>query len=283
MKSLKSIVFLAVILFSFGCEEEVVHYDFEKYKFVSFVDSEDSVGETYTVENESDYPVYLRYDGSVLEEGFTVGLTITAINAQEGTDYSISGNTVTFKAGEIKSEPFYITLIDNLLSSTEELSLEINIESVSNPAINIGVGIVNQSNTMFVLNILDNECSETIDIFENGALTNTTAYGVHTITGSIDGNTATLIGDLISYGPFPNATLEVLLTPVQEGATIGTATFDDFVGGTDNDGWLYQFRQIGEGTYDVCSGQIVVDFDVYYESGGAWAYWYTSNNVITLP
>ncbi|MCG2461485.1 DUF1735 domain-containing protein [Flavobacteriaceae bacterium F89] len=281
MKILKPVVFLLFVLSNIGCEGEVEQYDFERYKFVSFIDEEVSVPETYTADNETPYPIYLRYDGSVLDEDFTVNLNITGINAKEGVDYSVKNTTVTFKAGDIKSEPFNITMIDDQVNSPEDRSLEIEIESVSNPKIDIGVGIKNQSNKSLVLHILDNECSSTIDVF-NASDINSSA-GNHTVTGSVSGSVVTLNGELIDYGPFPNAELGVTLTPAVEGATAGDASFDDYDAGTDNDGYVYQFRQNGEGTYDVCAGEIHVDIDVYYESGGAWVYWYTSSNLFSTP
>lgn len=280
MKILKSIIILSIILFAIGCDEEVEQYDFEKYKFVSFIDSNDEIAETYTVENESGYPIYLKYDGSVLAEDFTVNLKITGKNAQEGIDYLVESTMVAFKADEIKSEPFYITMVDDLVNSAEERSLEITIESVSNPNISIGVGVVNQSNKSFVLKILDNECSETIAIFN--ASTIVSSAGGHTVTGSVNGSEVTLVGNLIDYDAFPTAELGITLTPTVVGATAGAATFADYPAGTDNDGYVYEFRQNGEGTYDVCAGTISVVIDVYYESGGSWVLWYTSTNTFTL-
>ncbi|MFV8347307.1 DUF1735 domain-containing protein [Flavobacterium sp. ZB4P13] len=284
MKILKLIIPLFIILLNFGCEKEAEQYDFERYKFVSFLGQEVSVPETYSVGNEAGYPIYLRYDGSTLKEDFTVKLKITPKNAKEGIDYSVETTTVLFKAGQIKSEPFYVKTIDDLTLSPEDRSLEIAIESVSNPKIDIGVGIVNQSNKLITLNIEDNECSKTIDVFKSSNLKNTNSIGsARTITGNLSGNTLTLIGDLTFYGAFPSAKLNVTLTPVVTGATIGKVTFNDFDAGTDNDGYVYQIRQVGEGTYDVCSEKINIVYTVYYISGGSWVYWKKCICVITTP
>lgn len=159
MKNIKIISFLFVFMLTMGCEQEVELYDFTKYKFVSFVDQEAAVAENYSVEagKEEGYPIYLQYDGSILSEDFTVSLQITESGAQSGTDYTVESSTVLFKAGSILSEPFYLKTIDNLVTNEGERSLDIEIGSVSNPNISIGVGMVNQSNKSFSLSILDNE------------------------------------------------------------------------------------------------------------------------------
>jgi hypothetical protein len=281
MKTIRTKIFLLSILLSAGCEENVTQYDFEKYKFVSFIASEITVPETYSTDNGEAYPLYLRYDGSVLEEDFSVNVKITENNAQKDLDYKVDNTTVTFKAGEIKSEPLLINIVDNLVNSDQERSLTIDIESVSNPKIDIGVGIINQSNKSVTLKITDDECRETISIFNSPTLIS--SAGDHTVTGTVSDSEVILTGNLIDYGSFPTAELGITLTPTVEGGTAGAATFNNYPAGTDNDGYVYEFRQNGQGTYNICSGEISVAIDVYYESGGAWVFWYTSQNVFSIP
>lgn len=284
MKRLKLIFPLFLILLNLGCEKEVEQYDFERYKYVSFIGKEVTVPENYSVDNPAGYAVYLRYDGSTLKEDFTVKLKITPKNAKEGVDYSAATVDVLFKAGAFKSEPFYIKTIDDLTLSAKDRSLEIGIESVSNPNISIGVGLVNQSNKSMTLAILDNECDKTTAIFDSNELKSTlSSGGVRTIKGSLSGSKVSLVGDLTFYGPFPNAKLDITLTPAVAGATIGKVTFSDFDAGTDNDGYVYQLRQVGEGSYDLCSGKINIAYDVYYISGGSWVYWKKCTTVIAVP
>lgn len=281
MKTIYSLIFIVMALISGGCEEDVSHYDFEQYKFVSFIASDITVPETYSSDSGEAYPIYLRYDGSVLEEDFNVTVNIMANNAQAGIDYDVASTTVAFKAGEIRSEPLLINIIDNLLNSDQDRSLTIDIVSVSNPLIDIGVGIVNQSNKSVTLNITDDECSGTISIFDVPNLIS--SAGNHTVAGAVTDNMVTLTGDLIDYGAFPNAQLGIALIPTVEGGIAGTAIFDNYAAGTDNDGYVYEFRQNGEGTYNICAGEISVSIDVYYESGGSWVFWYTSQNIFSVP
>lgn len=288
MRNIKIIACLFIFILTMGCEQEPELYDFTKYKYVSFVDQEAAIAENYSEDagQELGFPIYLQYDGSLLSEDFTVNLQITESGAQSGTDYSVESSSVLFKAGSILSEPFYLKTIDNLVTNEEERNLGIVIESVSNPNISIGVGMVNQSNKAFSLSILDNECSETLSIFTSDALTFVNNYETVTVKGTFDETNSTLKleGNLVAYGPLANTSLVVDLTPVEPGAKIGAVTFDDYNAGFDTDGYEYKYTQsidpdtdeIIVGSYDICAGSVNnIAFDIYYVSGASWVYWYS--------
>jgi len=287
MRNIKIIAFVSIFILTIGCEQDPELYDFTKYKYVSFVDQEAAVAENYSEEagNELGYPIYLQYDGSMLSEDFTVNLQITESGAQSGTDYTVESSTVLFKAGSILSEPFYMKTIDNLVTNEEDRNLDIVIESVSNPDISIGVGMVNQSNKAFSVSILDNECSETLNIFNSDALTFTSNYATVVVKGTFDeaNSTLKLEGDLVAYGPLANTSLVMDLTPVVAGAKIGSVTFDDYYAGLDTDGWEYTYVMESEGTFDICAGTVNnISFGVYYLSSGSWVYWYSITADLSL-
>lgn len=290
MKIFKIAICFVLGVFLLGCEQEIDTYDFTRYKFVSFVDQEAELAETYSADalkagDEEGYPIYLQYDGSTLDEDFTVNLKVTETVAKAGVDYSIESGTVLFKAGSLLSEPFYLKTIDNLITNEEERSLQIDIESVSNSNISIGVGIKNQSNKTFAVQILDNECSEELDIFNSSALAWASNQGSATVSGTFDSSASTLKfeGDLVAYGPLANTSLVIDLTPVEAGAKIGTVSFDDYYAGKDTDGWEYTYIMESEGSYDICAGTISgVAFGVYYLSGGSWVYWYSVDADISI-
>lgn len=273
-----------------GCEQDIDTYDFTRYKFVSFVDQEVALAETYSADaleagDEDGYAIYLQYDGSTLDEDFTVNLKITETVAKADVDYSIESATVLFKVGSLLSEPFYLKTIDNLITNEEERSLQIDIESVSNPNISIGVGLKNQSNKSFAVSILDNECSDELDIFNSSALAWASNQGSATVSGTFDASASTLKfeGDLVAYGPLANTSLVIDLTPVEAGAKIGTVSFDDYYAGKDTDGWEYTYIMESEGEYDICAGTISgVAFGVYYLSGGSWVYWYSVDADVSI-
>lgn len=277
MKNLKVFIrFCAIAIMVISCSDDDSVKD-QIYEFISFQGDELSINENTT----DDTPVVLKLLGYEPKQDITVNLTVINNNVQEGVDYTISTKTATIKKGEFTSEPIYISTIDNNVGVDAERSFTIGFESSSNPDLKFGVGLDNPENAELKVIIVDDECTDTVDIF-NGALSNVTSYGTHSIVGSVGDSEVTIVGDLISYGPFSNAELKINLEPESSGATKGTATFPDYEAGTDSDGYEYQFRQIGEGTYDVCSRTIVIDFEVYWLSGGNWTYWYTSNNIITV-
>jgi len=287
MKFIKIITCFVLAALVLGCDQDLGTYDFERYKFVSFIDQDVALGENYAAGegNEEGYPIYLQYDGSTLDEDFTVNLKITEIVAREGVDYSVESKSVLFKAGSILSEPFYLKPIDNLITNVDERSLNIEIESVSNPKISIGVGIVNQSNKSFDVSIQDNECSDELEIFNSTTLSLTSNQGSATVSGTFDNSTSTLKleGDLVAYGPLANTSLVVDLTPVEAGAKIGTISFDDYYAGLDTDEYEYTYKMESEGEYDICAGTISgIAFGVYYLSGGSWVYWYSVDADISI-
>ncbi len=273
---------LCILLCAAGCEQDTGLYDFTRYKFVSFIDQDVEVAETYSVDaksqgKEEGYPLYLKYDGSTLNEDFTVTINIEETVAKAGVDYEVVSQEVLFKAGEILSEPFYLKILDNLVTN-EERKLKLEIASVSNPAISIGVGVVNQTNKDLVLKIVDNECEDDLSKFASGSLSLTSNKGTASITATVDQGASTIRfeGDLVGYGPLANTSLEVDMTPVQGGAKIGSVTFEDYYAGKDTDGWEYTYKMEQAGSYDICAGSVTdLGFGVYYLSGGSWVYWYS--------
>ncbi|MCQ0112424.1 hypothetical protein SAMN04487906_2435 [Zhouia amylolytica] len=278
MKNLRLIIGLLGILVVLACSDDDTIKD-PIFEFISFQNESVTINENGgSIEP---IPVVLKLMGYEPTEDIRVDLSVTNTNVEEGIDYELSSKSLIFKSGSFISDTLFVSTIDNEIGTDLERSFDIRIENISKPEIKVGLGIENPTNAVMKVVIADDECTETISVFD-GALTNQTPWGTHDINGSVNGSVVTLVGNLITYSPFSNATLEVTLTPDLDGGTKGSATFDDFNAGTDSDGYEYQFRQVGSGSYDVCSGEIHIGFDVYYMSGGSWVYWYTTNNTITL-
>ena len=232
--------------------------------------------------SEDAYPIVIELKAfEPHSEDLDITLEVTGNNAEEGSDFVVTPRqSVKIKAGKLVSDTIFVRTIDNSSGSAEPRSLDIRISSINNDDINIGLGLAEPKNAVVTVNILDDECAETIAIFD-GTLVNTLDWGggetPKPATGVLTGNTLKVTGDLIDYGAFSNASVTITLAPEAEGSTKGAATFGEQLAGTDSDGYEYKFTQTGQGTYDVCSGEINLAYDIYYMDGG-WVYWYSVSN-----
>ncbi len=283
MKSkILTIILLASVLFS--CEDDPKPTD-PIYEFVAFKGSA-IVNVNELANSENAWPLVLELRAfAPYEDAITVTFEVTGNNATEGIDFTVTpAESITIPAGSFLSDTIFIKTIDNQTGSAEPRSFDIGIASVSKNDIKIGLGIMEPRNAAVKVNILDDECSETTDVFDSPLANNITYSGggaEKPASGTLAGNTIKVTGDLIDYGSFPNAALTITLTPDGEGATKGDATFGEQEVGTDNDGYDYKFVQVGEGRYDVCSGTISVEYDIYYMDGD-WVYWYSVTNTFAI-
>jgi len=279
MKTNKLLIILIILITFVSCDNDDNIVD-PVFEFIAF--QKKSVGVNEAEASITPFPIVIDLLGYEPTQDITINLTVTENNAVDGVDYTLSTKTLVVKKGTYTSDTLYISTIDNLIGSLEERSIDISIASTSNSELNIGLGLDNPTNGVIRAVIIDDECSDTTDVFNSENISNETPWGTFPVTGNLNGNVLTLQGDLIAYGPFPNAKLEVTLNPISNGATKGSVTFEQQVAGTDNDGYVYAFKQVGEGTFDVCSGVVEVEYEVYYESGGSWAYWYTITNTFYI-
>jgi hypothetical protein len=277
----------ALVLLIVACEDDTKPVD-PIYEFVAFKGSP-SINLNELDNSETAHPLVLELKAfSPYSEDIDVTYEIVGNNAEQNTDFAVSPQgSVKIRAGKLVSDTIYLNTIDNDAGAAEARGFDVRITSVSKPDIKIGLGLTEPKNAAVTVNILDDECSETIAIFNSGTLVNTLDWGGGDIekpaSGVVTGNTVKVTGDLIDYGAFPNASIAITLTPQSEGSTKGAATFGEQVAGTDNDGYEYKFTQTGEGSYDVCSGVINVAYDIYYLDGGSWVYWYSVTNAISVP
>ena len=282
------IIFLLIVLCTgtFSCDDDENTTVDPIYQFVAFA-GESSVGLNEFDNSEEPFPLtakLLAFDPYAQDIDLT--LEITGSNAQENTDFVVSPHDVVkIRAGKLVSDTVWIKTVDNAAGTDEERSFQIKIKSVSQPDVKIGMGIADPKNAAVNFNILDDECSLTTDIY-NATLSNSigglNGDGTKPAEGVLTGSTIKLTGDLLNYGPFSNASLSVTLTPDGAGSTKGKASFGEQETGTDADGYEYKFVEVGEGSYDVCSGTINVEYEVYYMDGG-WTYWISGTNSFSVP
>jgi hypothetical protein len=283
----KLILLISLLTIGFvSCDDEKKTVD-PIYEFVSFNENP-SVNLNELDNSTEGYPVVVQlWAFKPYKEDITVTLEVTASDATEGVDFTVSpGTTITIPKGKLVSDPIIVKTIDNDNGTDADRRFDLKLKSVSNSDIKVGLGLTNPTNNVVTFHILDDECSNPTSIF-NADLTNTLNWGGSDIdkpiTGELAGDELTVTGDLIDYGGFTGAALTITLTPEAPGATKGTATFGVQYMGVADDGYEYQFEQVGTGTFDTCSGTVSVEYDIYYMDGGSWVYWYTVTNVYHLP
>lgn len=284
-KIILSTLVLAFAIFS--CEDETKPVD-PIHEFIAFKGPA-SVDVNELNNSETGVPVMVEIKAfTPYQEDINVTFEIIGNNAEANTDFTVNpAGAVRIPAGSFVSEPILIKTIDNNAGTALTRSFDMRITSVTKENVKIGLGITEPKNAVITVNIIDDECSETILIFNSTSLVNTLDWGEGPIDkpvkGVVTGNDVKVTGDLIDYGPFSNAAITITLTPESEGATKGAAFFGEQIAGTDSDGYEYKFIQTGDGTYDVCSGVINVAYNIYYMDGGKWVYWYKVSNAISVP
>jgi hypothetical protein len=282
------IIFLSFVLCSgiFSCDDDENTPVDPIYEFVAFA-GESSVNLNELDNSDEPFPLVAKLLAfEPYAQDIDLALEITGTNVQENTDFVVTPHdAVKIRAGKLVSDTVWVKTVDNTMGTDLERSFQIKIKSVSQPDVKIGVGLADPKNAAVTFNILDDECSLTTDIY-NTTLSNSivglNGDGTKPAEGVLTGSTIKLTGDLINYGPFSNAALSVTLTPDGTGSTKGKATFGEQETGTDADGYAYKFVEIGEGSYDVCSGTISVEYKVYYMDGG-WTYWKEGTNNFSVP
>ena len=279
------IIFLVTSLCAgvFSCDDEKTVVD-PIYEFVAFAgESSVSVNE---FENSGDpFPLTAKLLAfKPYTQDIDLTLEITGSNVQENVDFTVTpNNAIKIRAGKLVSDTIWIKTVDNVAGTDLERSFQIKIKTISQPDVKIGLGLSDPENASITFTILDDECSLTTAIY-NATLSNKIKEdATKSAEGVLTGNTIKLTGDLINYGAFSNASLSVDLIPDGAGATKGKATFGEQETGTDSDGYEYKFVEVGEGSYDVCSGIITVSYDIYYLDGGNWTFWYLVSNTFSAP
>jgi hypothetical protein len=290
----RTILFTALLCAAVSCEKEKVITD-PVYEFVSFK------GDETVSLNEFDnsiegYPVVIQlWAFKPYSEDIDVTLEVTGSNTEEDVDFTVTPDQmVTIPAGSLTSDTLWIKTINNEAGGDVARTFDVKIKSTSKSDLKIGLGISAPKNDDVAFNILDDECSGTPDIY-NADLKNILAWGYGegtwdeenvnlTATGSLSGDVVTVHGDLIYYdGYIPgNISLPILLTPQSAGAVKGKATFGELDLGNATDGYHYRLLEIGEGSYDICSGKIDITFDLQYEDGADWVNYYYVHSVYSI-
>ena len=220
------IFFFTLIVGLFSCEDDHKVVD-PIYEFVSFK-GENSINLNENANSLKAYPLVVQlYAFEPYKEDIDLTLEITGNNTAEGVDFTVfPDNVLKIQAGKLVSDTLYIKTIDNENGTTDARSFDIRIKSINKENINIGLGLAAPKNAGITINILDDECSKPISIFNSTALSNTLDWGggdvIKPATGIVVDNTVKVTGDLIDYSAFSSAAVTITLTPEMEGSTKGS-------------------------------------------------------------
>ena len=275
----------------FSCDEEETIQD-PIYEFISFGgDEQVNLGEATNTDD--GYPLIVQlWAFEPYAQDVTVTLGVTGTNAQSGVDFSITpSDQVKIKAGKLTSDTIWVKTINNDDANELERTIEVKINSVSLPDVNIGLGLKDPAKQSITFKIQDDECSGNPICTFNQELANVISapddsWSTELPAVSVvdrNNSTVTVTGDLIWYDKFSGATLTLTMTPTSDGSPVGTATFGEQETGADSDGYEYKFIEVGTGSYDASAGTIKIEYDIYYLEGGKWIYWYSAVNEFSVP
>jgi hypothetical protein len=275
----------------FSCDDEETVQD-PIYEFISFGgDEQINLGEATNTDD--GYPLIVQlWAFDPYQQDVTVTLGVTGTNAQAGVDFSITpSDQVKIKAGKLTSDTIWVKTINNDDANELERTIEVKINSVSLPDVNIGLGLKEPTKQSVTFKIQDDECSGNPICTFNQELANVISapdgsWSTELPAVSVvdrNNSTVTVTGDLIWYDKFSGATLTLTMTPTSDGSSVGTATFGEQKTGADSDGYEYKFIEVGTGSYDASAGTIKIEYDIYYLEGGKWIYWYSAVNEFSVP
>jgi hypothetical protein len=278
---------IAILMFFvagiFSCDDETQVQD-TVYEFISFAGDEAvDVGEATSADK--GYPLVAQlWAFDPYTQDITVNYEIKPTNSEADVDFIVTpAGSITIKAGSLTSDTIWVKTINNDLPNESERTFEVEMTSVSQSDLKIGLGVTEPKKGSITFTIIDDECSGDPRCVFNTSLHNAISGSdgswsdEKSATGVVNkiAGTITVTGDLIAYGAFSGAQLAITLTPDSEGSSTGTATFGEQETGSDSDGYEYKFVEVGTGSYD--ASKIKVEYDIYYMDGG-WVYWYSVIN-----
>ena len=289
MKNNPIIYFLFLLLF-IACNKDDDRVVDEVSEFVFFTTEEYSMNELTNSTEGNEIEIHAEMLATKRSADIVLELAITGNNASAGTDYEVvsSTNTLVIPAGSTTSvEPFKIKAVNNGASSTEERSVSITINAVSDASLNIGRGFNNPTLKTTKIIIVDDECPDDISIFNNAEWAFTGANTVYysdyggTFITRINGDKMTIIGDIANYDLGIGLVADIIPNP--DAPTTGTIVFNEEGSTVGNDGtYDYRWNLNEVGTYDICARSIKLSttiqyIDIFGPDPTAWVDWYVSN------
>jgi hypothetical protein len=275
------------VLFACSIDDDGLKFNDEVLEFVFFEKAEYVMNELTNSVSGNEIELQVQMLAAPRSQDILVSLALTGENVQEGIDYEIvsTENIIIIPAGATSSsDGFKLRTINNNTSTIDERKIFVSITTVSDAGINIGERPTDPENARVAVTINDDECSDTVAIFNNAlwefAGSNTVYYSdyVGGFTTSVNGDVVTITGDIANYEV--GISIMGTLVPNSAAPTTGTIIYDPSSVG--NDG-TYDYRWVmGEaGSYDICGRTIELSTTIQYiDINGpdptAWVDWYTS-------
>ncbi len=275
------------VLFACSSDDDGLKFEDEVLEFVFFENAEYVMNELTNSVPGDEIELQVQMLAAPRNQDILVSLTVTGENAQEGTDYEIvsTENIIIIPAGATSStDGFKLRTINNNASTTDERKILVSISTVSDADLDIGERPTDPEKAQATVTITDDECSDTIAIFNNATWefegANTVYYSdyVGSFITQVNGDIITITGDIANYDV--GISIMGTLAPDSEAPTTGTIVYDPSTVG--NDG-TYDYRWVmGEaGSYDICArtielSTIIQYIDINGPDPTAWVDWYTS-------
>jgi hypothetical protein len=287
MKIKQYLTFLFIAFLVLSCSDDDNQIQDDIFEFVFFQENAFVMNELLNSEPGTEIEMNLEMLAFPRSTDVVVSLSVTGINAEEGTDYEIVSpvQEIIIPAGETRStEGFKIRSTNNTLQSIEERQIIVAITAVSDPNLNIGERLDDPESGEATITIVDDECSDTIALFNNAvwefAGSNTVYFSDYTgsYVTQVNGDKITITGDIANYDV--GITVTATIVPNPDAPTTGTLIYDASTEG--NDG-TYDYRWVmgEEGTYDICARTMTLSttiqyIDIFGPDPTAWVDWYTS-------
>jgi hypothetical protein len=275
------------VLFACSSDDDGSKFEDEVLEFVFFENAEYLMNELTNSVPGDEIELQVQMLAAPRNQDILVSLNVTGENTQEGIDYEIvsTENIIIIPAGATSSaDGFRLRTINNNASTTDERKIFVSITTVSDADLRIGERPTDPEKSEATVTITDDECSDTIAIFNNAIWefegSNTVYYSDYagSFTTRVNGDIITITGDIANYDV--GISIMGTLVPNSEAPTTGAIVYEPSTIGNDD---TYDYRWVmGEaGSFDICGKTIELSTTIQYiDINGpdptAWVDWYTS-------
>lgn len=278
---MKKILILSLAIFTLiACEEDRTIYSGDT--FVAFRSTQSAVSINEAI---GTYNLQIGI-ADEQNEDISVELDVTSDTAIEGTHFNIP-SSITIPAGEtLVTIP--VEIMDDELSNPIR-NFTVEIASVSNPSVNIG--ILDEGSYSKSFSIVNDDCPTQFTYWVGDIIVEDVGFGSFQASSSVNetGDCDLLIvdGNVAGFGSPDNTIYEIQFIPTNtegtEGITIVESTLVKYQADTNSIADAYYEAS---GTFDTETGEIVLDYELpaFHTSTGEYLGSFGSGTtIITIP